>query len=234
MPGTPWAGRVIVITGSARGIGHAIAEALVERGAQPILTDVDEEAVMEAAVNLDAPGLRLDVRDEAEIERVVAHVVECYGSLDGWINNAGLARHQRIDEIAADALDLMLAVNLRGTILASKHALRAMKRQGRGDIVNIVSTAGLAGVAGQAAYCATKAGVRAFTQALIAEAAPHGVRAMAVYPAGVDTGFWDDATEQPMDRARFLDAQDVAQAVMSLLELPPHCVAHELVLRYRK
>lgn len=227
-------GKVVVVTGAARGIGRAIAEALVERGAQPVMTDVDQDAVMEAAVNLDAPGLRLDVRDEAEIERTVAHVVESYGSLDGWINNAGLARHQPVDEITADVLGLMLAVNLRGTILASKHALRVMKRQGRGDIVNIVSTAGLAGVAGQAAYCATKAGVRAFTQALIAEAAPHGVRAMALYPAGVDTDFWDDATNQPMDRAKFLDAHDVAQGVVSLLELPEHCVAHELVLRYRK
>src|SRR5262249_9525419 len=164
----------------------------------------DEDAVMEAGVNLDAPGLRLDVRDEAEIERVVTHVVESYGSLDGWINNAGLARHQPIDDITVEALDWMCSVNLRGTILASKHALRAMKGQGQGDIVTIVSTAGLAGVPGQAAYCATKAGVRVFTQALIAEAAPHGVRAIAVYPAGVDTTFWDDATEQTVERARFL------------------------------
>src|SRR5919199_1990253 len=118
-------GRVIVITGAARGIGRAIAEALVERGAQPVLTDVDEDAVMEAAVNLDAPGLRLDVREEAEIERAVAHVVTSYGSLDGWINNAGLARHQPVDQITAEALDLMLSINLRGTILGSKHALRA-------------------------------------------------------------------------------------------------------------
>jgi NAD(P)-dependent dehydrogenase (short-subunit alcohol dehydrogenase family) len=227
-------GRVIVVTGAARGIGRAIGEALVERGAQPVLTDVDEDAVMEAAVNLDAPGLRLDVRDEGEIERVVEHVVQSYGSLDGWVNNAGLARHQPVEEIELDDLDLMLAVNLRGTILGSKHALRAMKEQGSGDIVNIISTAGLAGVAGQAAYCATKAGARVFTQALIAEAAPYNVRVMAVYPAGVDTSFWNQATDQPVYRARFLDPQDVAQGVMSLLELSPHCVAHELVLRYRK
>jgi len=227
-------GRVIVITGAARGIGRAIAEALVEHGAEPVLTDADEDAVMEAGVNLDAPGLRLDVRDEAEIERVVAHVVESYGALDGWINNAGLARHQPVDAISAEALDWMWSVNLRGTILGSKHALQVMKQQGRGDIVNIVSTAGLTGVAGQAAYCATKAGVRAFTQALIAEAAAHGVRAMAVFPAGVDTPFWDEAADQPTDRARFLDPQDVAQAVISLLDLPAHCVPHELVLRYPK
>jgi len=115
------------------------------------------------------------------------------GPIDGWINNAGLARHRAIADYSEDEIDSMLAVNLKGTILGSQAALRTMAPRRRGHIVNIISTAALRGIPSETVYCATKWGVRGFTQGLREEAAPSNIRVSAVLPGGVDTAFWQHA-----------------------------------------
>jgi NADP-dependent 3-hydroxy acid dehydrogenase YdfG len=125
----------------------------------------------------------------------------------------------------------MMDVNLKGTILGSQAALRAMSLQRSGQIINIISTASLRGIPGETVYCAAKWGVRGFTQGLREEAAAVGVRVTAVLPGGVDTDFWKDATERSMPVQDFLTAEQVANAVLSIMQMEENVVPQELVIR---
>jgi NAD(P)-dependent dehydrogenase (short-subunit alcohol dehydrogenase family) len=224
-----------VVTGAARGIGFALASALHAAGARVVLNDLDPAAARAAAARLGAsrafaaPG---DITRAAEVAALLRDAESACGPVDVWINNAGLARHRPIVDYSESEIDLMLAVNLKGVILGSQAALRAMTPRGRGHIVNIVSTAGLRGVPTETVYCAAKWGARGFTQGLREEAAPHGVRVTALLPGGVDTAFWDDAARgRDLPREKWLRAEDVAAATLALLALPDHAVPQELVLR---
>src|SRR5690606_15399110 len=131
-----------------------------------------------------------------------------------------MARHHRIVDYTEADIDLMLAVNLKGTILGSQAALRAMTPHRRGHIVNIISTASLRGIPTETVYCAAKWGARGFTQGLREEAAAVGVRVSALLPGGVDTAFWDDAAKnRVMRRETFLSAKMVADAVVALIRM---------------
>jgi short-subunit dehydrogenase len=125
----------------------------------------------------------------------------------------------------------MLAVNLKGTILGSQVALREMRKNRSGHIVNVISTASLRGIPHESVYCAAKWGVRGFTQGLREEAAAYGVRVSGLLPGGVDTEFWAGAVDRAMPVQDFLTAHEVAMALISLVEMPDHVVPQELVVR---
>lgn len=224
-----------IVTGAARGIGFSLASALYAAGAHVVLNDIDPVAAREAAARLGAeralavPG---DITRSTDVAGLVRQAETAFGPVGVWINNAGLARHRAIVDYTETEIDLMLAVNLKGTILGSQAALRAMVPQRRGHIVNIISTASLRGVPTETVYCAAKWGARGFTHGLREEAAPHNVRVTALLPGGVDTGFWDEAVNgRPLPRANWLRADDVSSAVLALLQLSDHVVPQELVLR---
>lgn len=226
--------QVCVITGAARGIGLAIAKSLADRGAKPVLVDLDAAALDAAVAELpegQALAVTADVSRAADLERVVAQTGARLGEIAVWINNAGLARHRWIPDYSEAEIDLMLDVNLKGTILGSQAALRAMIPQRRGHIVNVISTASLRGIPSETVYCAAKWGVRGFTQGLAEEAAPHRIRVTALLPGGVDTAFWDDASERDAPRQLFLRPEQVADGIVRCLEMDDTCVPRELVLR---
>ncbi len=233
-------GAVCVITGAARGIGYALAEKLCGRGARVALTDQDAEALQAASqrlaesdshVEADAVTLPADVRDREALRNVVESVQHRWGKIDVWINNAGLARHRAIPDFTEEEMDLMMDVNLKGTVLGCQEALRVMAPHESGHIVNMISTAGLRGIPMESFYCATKWAVRGFTQALQEEAAPYGIRVTAVLPGGVDTAFWEDATDAEMPVGSFLKPAQVAEAVCQVLAQDDACVTRELVVR---
>jgi len=224
-----------VVTGAARGIGFALASALHAAGARVVLNDIDPDAVRTAAGRLGsgrALAVAGDIARAADVAALLRDAEAAFGPVVVWINNAGLARHRPIPDYTEAEIDLMLAVNLKGTILGSQAALRAMAPRRRGHIVNIVSTASLRGVPTETVYCAAKWGARGFTQGLREEAAPFGVRVTALLPGGVDTAFWDDAArDRDLPRDKWLRAEDIASATLALLALPDHAVPQELVLR---
>jgi NAD(P)-dependent dehydrogenase (short-subunit alcohol dehydrogenase family) len=223
-----------VVTGAARGIGLAIVRNLLSKGARVVLSDVDPVALDAALAQLGdsrALGCRADVAAAADMATLAEAARQHAGPPALWVNNAGLARHRAIVDYTTEEIDLMLAVNLKGTILGSQAALRAMGPQKRGHIINIISTASLRGIPGETVYCAAKWGVRGFTQGLREEAARTGVRVTALLPGGVDTDFWQSAVERPMPVEDFLTAQQVAEAVVSLAEMEENVVPQELVLR---
>lgn len=226
-------GASCVVTGAARGIGLAISRALVERGARVLLSDVDAEALREAVLNLGerAAGCVGSVCSPASLEAVAEAARAHGGALRLWVNNAGMARHRPVVDYTESEIDAMLAVNLKGTILGSQVALREMRASRSGHIVNVISTASLRGIPRESVYCAAKWGVRGFTQGLREEAAPYGVRVTGLLPGGVDTAFWSGAVDRAMPVQDFLSAQDVALALVGLVEMPDHVVPQELVVR---
>ena len=227
-------GKTCVVTGAARGIGFALAEIFVAAGARVVLSDVDAAALAEAVEKF-PPGMALgvaaDVSKASDMQRLADEATTAFGGIDVWINNAGLARHRWIPDYTEAEIDLMLDVNLKGTILGSQAALQRMIPRKAGSIVNIISTASLRAVPSETVYCAATWGVRGFTQGLQEEAAPHGIRVIAVLPGGVATGFWTDAAKRPAPLEKFLSAAQVADAVRRLLEMDDWVTPRELVLR---
>lgn len=217
--------QVCLITGAAKGIGLATARHLLARGARVACLDLED--CPEPKV-LSVCG---DVTRAADVEKAVAEVTQRLGPVSVWINNAGLARHRWIQDYSEEEIDLMLAVNLKGTILGSQAALRSMIPRRCGHIINIISTASLRGIPSETVYCAAKWGVRGFTQGLAEEAAAHRIRVTALLPGGVDTAFWNEASNREAPRQLFLKAEHIADAIVSCLEMEDYCVPRELVLR---
>ena len=160
-------GRGAVVTGAAQGLGKAIASRLAEAGASVMILDLDEEKASRAAAEL-AQGSsgriasrEVDVTDSAAIKAAADAAVDLFGSLDVWVNNAGLYPNVGVMEMTDETWDQVMAVNLRGVLAGAREAARHMIAGGRGGaIVNIVSTAGFRGVApGVTAYVASKHGV---------------------------------------------------------------------------
>ena len=219
--------QVCVVTGGAKGIGLATVQALLARGARVALLDL-------ANVALDHPhalSIRCDVSRAAEVQSAVDQITEQLGLIDVWVNNAGLARHRWIPDYTEEEIDLMLAVNLKGTILGSQAALKAMIPHKRGHIINVISTASLRGIPSETVYCAAKWGVRGFTQGLAEEAAAHRIRVTAILPGGVDTAFWDDASHREAPKQLFLKPAHIANGIVSCIEMDDFCVPRELILR---
>ncbi len=223
-----------VITGAARGIGLATASSLIEEGARVVLADIDERGLQNALQQLHSPlavSVLADVTNPQDCARMVSVAQEHGAPLNLWINNAGLARHRAIPDYSEQEIDLMLAVNLKGTILGSQAALRAMTPNRSGHIINVISTASLRGIPSETVYCAAKWGARGFTQGLREEAAGVGIRVTALLPGGVDTAFWNDAVSRQMPTQDFLTAKQVADSIIALVAMDSSVVPQELVLR---
>jgi NAD(P)-dependent dehydrogenase (short-subunit alcohol dehydrogenase family) len=185
-------GKVAVITGAARGIGAAVAEALVTAGASVVLTDILEAPGHAVAQRLGAAGararfLRHDVTDEAQWQAAIAYAVQEFGSVDILVNNAGIETSSLLTECALDDFRRVMEVNVTGVFLGLKHAVRAMARGGA--IVNVSSVAGIIGTSGHIAYHASKGAVRIMTKAAAIECAQlkTGVRVNSVHPAIIAT-----------------------------------------------
>jgi 3-oxoacyl-[acyl-carrier protein] reductase len=172
------AGRVALVTGAARGVGARIAARLAEHGAHVYAADVDARA-----------ALRLDVRDRAGARAAVERIERERGGLDILVNNAGLLATGPFDSTTGEAWDDLVAVNLTGIYNCVQAAVPAMRRRGRGSIINIASVSHEkgGGAFGNVWYGATKAGVVAMTKGLGRELGPFGIRVNAIAPAVVAT-----------------------------------------------
>ena len=200
------AGKICVITGAARGIGHAIAAAFIAEGADVVLTDVDREAGRRSAAELDCRFLPLDVRDEADWAALAALVP----TLDVMVNNAGITGFEHgpgphdPEHVSLAEWRAVHAVNLDGTFLGCRYAIGAMKARGTGSIINMSSRSGLVGIPGAAAYASSKAAIRNHSKSVALRCASQGwaIRCNSIHPAAILTPMWEAMLGDGPDQAR--------------------------------
>ncbi|HKF83268.1 MAG TPA: SDR family oxidoreductase, partial [Solirubrobacterales bacterium] len=220
--------RTAVVTGAGSGLGRAIAAVLVERGYRVHVTDVDAGAADRAAAELgvEARGSALDVRDEAAC-RGLAESIGRTGSLDLWVNNAGVFFSGPPWEQSAELRQAMLDVNVTGLMNGTIAALGPMRRAGRGHVVNVVSLAGIVAAPGEVVYSASKHAAMAFTLGTLFDLRRNGDKGIALSAVCPD-GIWtpmledklDDLDAAPSFSGRLLTAEEVAEEVGKLTERP--------------
>lgn len=225
------------VTGGSRGIGLAVVQALVARGDSVVLTGTSDESVQraETAVSLAAGaptrvmGVVCDVRDRGAVRRAVETAVQRFGGLDLLVNNAGVGVGGPIDGLDEAEWHRLIDTNLTGVFHCCQAAIPHLKARGAGWIVNISSLAGKNAFAGGAAYCATKAGLDAFSEALMQEVRYDGIRVAHVCPGSVATGFSNRTADAGADWK--LHAEDVAAVVMHLLTHPARSLPSRVEIR---
>lgn len=210
-------GQVAVVTGAARGIGFAIAQALGQCGARVAIADLDAAAADAAArqlceLGINAIGVAVDVADEAQVQAMVAAVEQALGGVDILVNNAGIVSTGPLLEVSAAEWNRVMAIDLTSVFFCAKAVLPGMMQRRAGRIINIASVAGKrgGGLLGNSCYAAAKGGVIALTKGLAREAGPFNITANAITPALTDT----DMTRalSPEARARVLADMPLGRA----------------------
>jgi NAD(P)-dependent dehydrogenase (short-subunit alcohol dehydrogenase family) len=227
-------GKVAFITGGSRGIGLAIAKALLAQGAAVAITGTNQDHLDSAARELGSGAaarvlaLRADVRGYEDVEQALASTVHRFGGLDIVINNAGVGVFRSVAETTVDEWRRVLDTNLSGVFYCCHAALPLLKTRGGGWIINISSLASKNAFVNGAAYCASKAALNAFSEALMQEVRYDGVRVACVLPGSVNTGF-GGLTNTKSDWALMPD--DVAEVVADLIAHPSRSLPSRVEIR---
>jgi 3-oxoacyl-[acyl-carrier protein] reductase len=193
-----YAGRVAIVTGSARGIGAATAQRFAQEGAAVAVLDLDQDAASATAAGLGAEkavGVACDVADASSVEAAVATVVGELGQVDILVNNAGVTRDNLLFKMSETDWDMVMNVHLRGSFLMSREVQKHMVAAKYGKIVNLSSVSAL-GNRGQANYSAAKMGLQGFTRTLAIELGPFGVNVNAIAPGFIVTDMTDDTARR--------------------------------------
>ncbi len=218
-------GKNAVVTGSTRGIGRAIAEALAESGARVAVVGRDLKRAEEAAsaIGNSAMGFAADVGDTAAVGKLVEDVEKAFGSIDILVNNAGITRDNLVMRLKDDDWDAVQNANLRGAFAAIRAVSRGMMKRRSGRIINIASIVGLIGNKGQANYAASKAGLIALTKSVAKELGSRNILVNAVAPGFIETEMTAAMTKEAREALgqqialeRLGSVQDVAAMVAFL------------------
>jgi 3-oxoacyl-[acyl-carrier protein] reductase len=220
--------KIALVTGSARGLGRAIAEKLAERGAKIVISDILEELAAGTAEELRQKGYETlavpaDVTKIEDVKKLVDKTVEHFGSLDILVNNAGVTKDALILRMKEADWDFVLTVNLKGAYLVTQAAAKVMFKKRSGRIINISSVVGRMGNIGQANYVSSKAGLIGLTKATARELAPRNITVNAVAPGFINTEMTEnlpEAVREEFNRStalkRFGEPEDIANTVAFL------------------
>ena len=232
-------GQAALVTGGSRGIGLAIADALLAAGAGVVITGRDQSHLDAARAHLAGGGrnsgdrlhaVRADVRQPRDADAAVRTAVERLGRLDILINNAGIGIFSNVADLDQAAWDDVIGTNLTGVFLFCHAAIPHLRTRG-GWIINISSLAGKNPFAGGAAYCASKAGLNAFSEALMLEVRHENIRVSTIMPGSVSTEFSGGTSPGGPASAWKLSADDVAEVVVDLLAHPARSLPSRVELR---
>jgi 3-oxoacyl-[acyl-carrier protein] reductase len=227
--------RVSLITGGTRGIGYAVAEALLRAGHKVAITGTTDDGVVRAEHALssigggEVTGIVCDVREASSTELAVRTVIAKHGGIDVLVNCAGVGVGAPISDLQHDEWDRIIGTNLTGVFNCCKAAIPHLKTRGGGWIVNISSLASTNPFPGGAAYCASKAGLNAFSDALMQELRYDNIRVTSILPGSVATEF---SGREPGSGADWkLHPEDVAQAILDLLDHPARSLPSRIEIR---
>lgn len=222
--------KTAIVTGSARGIGKAIAEKLAQAGAKVVINDINEESAKNTAeeiskkYSVETLYYACDISKEDQAEKLIQVCKEKWGKVDILVNNAGITRDTLLLRMTKEQWDQVININLTGTFLCTRAAFKIMMNQRSGVIINISSIAGENGNVGQANYSASKAGVIGFTKTVAVEGAMRGVRCNAIAPGFIQTAMTDAIPDKikekmiesiPLKRAGL--PEDIANCVLFLV-----------------
>jgi NAD(P)-dependent dehydrogenase (short-subunit alcohol dehydrogenase family) len=228
--------RVCLVTGGTRGIGRAIAEALLAEGDLVAITGTSTDNVRAVAQQLESSaagsrvlGVTCDVRDAGSVERAVHDTVTVFGGLDVLVNNAGVGVGGAIAELTLDEWNRIIATNLTGVFHCCKAAIPHLRTRGGGWIINISSLASKNPFIGGGAYCASKSALNAFSEVLMQELRYDNIRVSYVLPGSVATEFSGRAAAAGSDWK--LHAEDVARTVVDLLAFPARSLPSRVEIR---
>jgi 3-oxoacyl-[acyl-carrier protein] reductase len=229
-----------LVTGGSKGIGLSIAHSILADGGHVMITGRDrtrlDAAVAELVASAGDParvaGAAVDVRDRSAVDALVADTAERFGGLDTLINNAGVGAFSEIASMTDEDWDRTIATNLTGVFYCTRAALPQLRRAGGGWIINIASLAGRNYFAGGGAYCASKAGLIAFSEALMLEVRYDDIRVSVIMPGSVATEFSGRTPGSGEDWK--LSPDDVAEVVMDLIKHPERSLPSRVEIRPSK
>ena len=229
-----------IVTGGTRGIGRAIARAILADGGRVMVTGVDPERLDAAVQSLGdevgdggrVAGLVADVRDRVAVERLVVETVNRFGGVDALINNAGVGLFGDVASMSDADWNRVIETNITGPFYCARAVIPELRKSDGGWIINIASLAGRNSFPGGAAYCASKAAVIAFSEALMQEVRYDNIRVSVVMPGSVATEF--SGRSAGSDDSWKLSPDDVAEVVMDLVRHPGRSLPSRVELRPSK
>ncbi len=231
-----FSGKSAVVTGGSRGIGYAIADALITRGVHVLITGTDTGTLERARAQLSASApaavrieaIAADVRDAAQVEAALSRAADRFGGVDILVNNAGVGVFRRVAEMTPEEWSRVIDTNLTGVFNGCRAAIPHLRRRGGGWIINISSLASKNPFAGGAAYSASKSALNAFSEALMQEVRYDGIRVSYVLPGSVQTTFGgheEDGADWKLSPA------DIAEVVVDLVAHPARSLPSRVELR---
>jgi short-subunit dehydrogenase len=223
--------QVVVITGASSGIGRETAVMLGERGASVVLAARNETALQEVAKEIArlggaAEAVVTDVAEWSQVERLAQVAIDRFGRIDTWVNNAAVSTYATVEQMSVDEIERVLQVNLLGQIYGMKAVLPQLTRQGQGTIINVASALAERSVPLQAAYCASKHGVKGFTEALRLELARDhpGITVTLIEPSSINTPLFTHARSKlgvkPQPIPPIYEPRVVAETILFAAEHP--------------
>ena len=225
-----------IVTGGSKGIGLAIAEAFTASGHNVVITGRDTQALADAEKSLSKAGgsvmaSNTDVRDYEAVERLMRDAAAKFGGIDVLVNNAGVGRFAPVDEMSLEDWHAVIDTNLNAVFYCTKAALPYLRKSGNAYVINISSLAGKNWFAGGAAYCASKAGLNAFSESLMQDVRQHDIRVSYVMPGSVNTAFNFKGAVQADWK---LTAGDIAEVVLNLVRSDKRALASRVEIRPSK
>ena len=228
-------GKTAIVTGGTKGIGRAIAEALVREGVNVCISARHEDEIERAASELgdvgeaNVTGVVCDVRDYDMVKALFEHTVTELGGVDILINNAGIGLFGRVEELSPEDFRAVLETNLFGVFYCCHEAIPQMRKRGGGYIINISSLAGVNAHPQMAAYNASKFGLNGFSEALMQEVRHDSIKVSYIMPGSVNTHFGDE--EPSEEKSWQLQPADIAQVVVDLLHHPERSLPSRVEIR---
>jgi NAD(P)-dependent dehydrogenase (short-subunit alcohol dehydrogenase family) len=228
------AGKRAIVTGASSGIGKEVALRLLQSGAQVSLVSRNPDRILhELPADSNAKGYAIDLGDISQVSAKIQTIVADMGGVDILINNAGMAYIGELIDMPLTEWQKLFDLNLTSIFQCLQATLPTMRSQKSGKVINVASIAAKQGFPNWGAYCASKFALLGLTQAIMLEEQPHGIKVMSICPGSVDTPLWDtlgDKVPPSFNRAAMLSPATVADAIMTLVNLPADAMINDFVI----